>query len=535
MNEMIGKALAFVKKHLQYFVYGLSGIATVILAACLLTWMMKGKVEQVVQMKNATLVCENELATEYLVRQSFNPDGAELDIGSKRIPIEECQINADFSSAGDKTVRIIYQASEYLSYVAEFDCRVYFVRSLDIESYPNSIAVDGDSAVADEHFKMHAILAEKPETDVFGDVKAVDGGYRIELDENTYTYTLTEDLSTRGFYGISYYCGNVSASFSFYNAAGKSYIVESTKDIVKFQKSAPEALDDGQDGENVTDTPTEESAEGLTLIVTQKTPSYQTHGVGKSSGYYVYNDGETETEYAFSYELKDKEEAFGSSYVAEAFDGEKYSATVDGNTFVANRAEWQSAVVNGNIVDDNGFKVVIGSDDRILHFTYRAPELEEPTEPTDPTDTPDTDEPTEPTADDSTEPTEPETALPSLTLYICSYDMNPLLGTGNGYSYGVYIYTDRSGVSHKMSFYMQAWTWTYVPLSSTHSSDITADASVSDIVVNEALPDDDPNKYNSYTRGTLFAHVSFFERGEGVITDTFTAPEEEWLGAIMGL
>ncbi len=106
--------------------------------------------------------------------------------------------------------------------------------------------------------------------------------------------------------------------------------------------------------------------------------------------------------------------------------------------------------------------------------------------------------------------------------------MNPLLGTGNGYSRGLYVYTDGKGNSYSLTFYLQAWVWTYVPLSSSHG-DVFAEASVSDFV-----RDDDGN-YNTFRRGTMYADIRFFDRGSGFTSVHFFAVEELWLRALLNL
>ncbi len=527
MNAKVKKSLDFVKKYLQFFIYGSVGIATLVFALVFLNWALAGDAEKRIEVYSAAIVSDTDIATEYLVRQQFATDGLQLDIGSELIPIDRCSVNADFTSAGDKTVEIVYQQSEFVSYRATIDVHVIFVRAIEVETYPDVITVEDGVATEDDNFAMYVTLAEAPSTDAFGSVTPVDDGWRVKLSDGMYSENCIEDTTLKNFYNITYSCGNVSTKFSFYNAAGKSYITSSPRDVVLFTESTEAAQSD----EPAEDTEPQKSE--LALVVTKRSASYQENCTGVSSGAYIYkNASGEEVAYAFDYELKDKEQVLKSGKVEELFDGGKYSVTVDGHTFTAAADVWQSAVVNGMIVEDNGYQLVIGSDKRILEFTYDPPSSEQPKPEAKSAESGEPDagngggEPEQPA-----DPEPSQDPVPKLTLYVTEYDMNPLLGTGNGYSKGVYIYTDVAGNSYKLTFYLQAWTWTYVPLSSSHS-DINADMYVEDIIwdgINEE------GHWNSYFRGTLYAHVMTYVRGEGFVATDFSAPEEKWLGAIMGL
>ncbi len=494
---------AFIKKNLRdVVIFGTAAVVSVVLVAVLLAWTVQGDREREVQVRAATLVADS-LQTEYLVRQEFSAAGASLDIGGELIPIEQCGINADLSSAGKKTVEITYRKNDFVSYVAYVDISVLFVRSVEVESYPSSATVEDGKFAADDGLGMYATLSQLPQSDRFGTAEATEHGYKIRLDDGLYTTTCVRDTALDAYYTVSFFCGDVSTGFSFYNAAGKSYIVSSPKDIVKFDA-------DENDGG------------ALTLIVTDRAKSYQYDCNGSTSGYYVHRaaDG-TETELSFDYALTDvktasgateTEERFGSDGVAESFADGKYTVTVGGAAYTAPAALFQSAVVNGTIIDDGGYKLVVGSDKRILPFEYM-PKTPDTPEATGAADTADT-------------------ATPTLTLYVTEYDMNPTLGTGNGYSRGIYIFTDANGRSYKIKFYMQAWVWTFVPLSSSHG-DAYTEAKVSDIV---KMMDESGNwHYNTFRRGALYTDVNRHDRELGSVTDSFVAAEELWLGAIMGM
>lgn len=805
MNEKIANAVEFVKKHLQYFIYGLIGILTIVLVSVLLSWAIAGDKEAIVEVRSATLVSDGELPTEFLVNQKFAAEGASLDIGGELIPLDKCNINEGFSSsAGEKRVEITYQYTDFISYKAEHVVDVLFVRSVAIESYPRVVTVDESGAHTDGEFKMYATLAMRPATDAFGAVEETETGYKILLDESMYQTECAEDTTLKNFYTLSFFCGNIKTQFSFYNAAGKSFIVGSTKDVVSFtEKTAAQVQSDDEesDGEE------QQQKSALTLIVTDRADSYQDDCTGTTLGTYVYSkpDG-TETEYGFDFELTDTEELLRSADIEEGYEDGNYTVDVDGKRFTAAADVWQSAVVNGNIVDDHGYKLVVNDRDlRKLEFTQLTVQqvltattthmfgsMEAPvsltlevftdctwtlkiqygdlsfsdcilphqivkgvwsmadadhmvlTVPTSenysagfeeffarteaeltppaPDDEsgeseyidddvvihddktsivltltrdggvvkynatvvgkvpfkniaapipmkfnldsgviPSEGAPAEYTAigeymtlsgeavkSDSTSvsgsivcyndntwtlkvggadaergtwvidgskivltvarPDSPQTiddpapeplpdgivqdvidiaadgadgykfkttftyvkdgeeleftltagagqGIASLTLYATSYELNPLLGTGTGYSQGMYVYTNRFGVSFKIKFHMNAVIWTYVPNSSQYC-DIYSDATVSDVIYNGSAPlqivydewtDDSGyhrelnwnllynNKYDSFYRGELQTTVSCFDRGNGIVSESFHAPEELWLGALLGM
>lgn len=487
--------LNYVKRHLNLICYIAAGVLTAVIAISLIVWSVNGEKEQVATVLPAEIVCENGICTEYLVGQKFKTDGVFLNVGTEEnpelIPAENCTVNADFSSAGQKLVEIVYKADDFLSYRASVNAEVIFVRSMEIAAYPSNIEVESAGKItADDGFKMFATLAAKPKTDAFGEAEETENGYRIKLGEEDYTVSCVADSKVKNFYTATFYCGNVSSVFSFYNAAGRSFIVSSVKDVVPF---------------------TAEEGEGaaLTLIVTDKAASYQNDCTGTTKGYYVYSGGEGVEVLDFNYELTDKEELLKSEKVTESFAGNVYTAEVNGKTFKADAAIWQSAVVNGNIIDDHGFKLVVDSQKRVLNYSFVSQ------------------------TDSEGNKTEVEGAAPTLTLYTTEYDINPLLGTGNGFARGVYIFTDSNGYSYKLKFHMNAYVWTYVP-DSNGFNDILSDVTVDwDYVYNPSAPPD--MQYDSYYRGDLYARISVYSRGEGFKTVTLMAPEAEWLGAVMGM
>lgn len=78
---------------------------------------------------------------------------------------------------------------------------------------------------------------------------------------------------------------------------------------------------------------------------------------------------------------------------------------------------------------------------------------------------------------------------------------------------------------------MEAYVWTYVPLSGNYG-DAYALASCSDFVFNHAAPPD--LQYNSYYGGVMYVNVTVFDRGNGFVSDRFSNAES-WLKGCMGL
>lgn len=510
---------AFVKKYWQLLVYILAGIITVAIVVTMLIWVFQGDKATEVRVENAKLVYsgDGDMRSEYLVNQTFDVTDINLvteDENALTVPIsdENCTLTYDFSSGGEKTVTAVYKVDNYLSYSAAVKVNVLLVRSIVIESYPTYVAVNKDSgeAVADEKLSIYATLAEKPSTSVFGEVKETSGGYAVKLDESSYTVSCIGSSSLENYYDITYHCGSASTGFSFYNANGKSYKVTSSKDIVEFDSNAPEG-----DGTS------------LELVVTQRDDTYQTVCTGKTLGYYIYTDKDGNgEEIVFGYELEDKREVFWSSSVTETTSAsygtseQEYSVEYGGYTFTPDTTKWQSAVVNGQIIEDHEFLIVVDDvESRKLTLNYIT-----------------TDE-----WDRAVEGaiTDENAAKPTLTLYIADYSLDPKLGTGNGYSRGVYIYTTADGKrSYKLPFTLEAYTWTYVP-SSASSQDKSSAVYVDwDYTFNIAAGYEG---YDSYYIGNLYVRLSVFEgisestNTKGNIYQYFMATQENWLNPVINL
>ncbi len=412
MNKAIENVLGYVKKHLiAVIAYSIALIALLVTALCLLSWARSGDAERVVSVKGARLVALDKdnpptLAEEYIVGQQFDTHGWALAFDGKTVmlntddiyekyvekelakhddieagseqynallekltkegtkydgaikELEKVTVATEFGSAFEhKRVRITYKKSDYLSYMAEVDGRALYVRAVEVRSYPEYVDMSSGAPVIGEGFSVAAVLGNKPETDAFGEYEEVRGGWKINLTPAMYTVSVVSDDSLDGFYTMSLVCGDVSTEFSFYNAAEQSFVVSSKNNVVKYTTDAAD--------------------KALTLVVTERSEGYQLDCKGKSSGKYIYTRGENSTVYDFGYELDGKNEIFASeSAVDDGRDADGYTATVDGTAFRAQTDVWQGAVVNGIIVDDSGFRMVIDSDKRILRFDVISPSIE---------------------------------------------------------------------------------------------------------------------------------------------------------------
>ncbi len=506
-----------------FLAYVVFGALTLAASVTLLIWTISGEVERAVQTLPAQFVAEGEWQTEYLVGQQFNPEGISVEIdGGKKIPAAECSVSADFTAAGKRTVELSYKLNDYTVYVAREQVTVIAVRAIYVENYSTYLTPTESGFAPAEDFAAYAVLAGKPQTNAFSAAEQVANGYKIRLNEGDYRTSCKPNSSLPSFYTATLYCGTLTHEFHFYNAAERSFIVSSATSVVPYQNVAG-------------------GAEALHLVVTERAESYQIDCTGKTAGTYIYTaaDG-VQTSFPFAYELKEKEEIFSSRQqtntlvesTSTAEEGVRYEVSYGEKQFCVNADIFQNAVVGGRIYEDHGYKLVVGAKERILQLTYS---------PANKTDVKD------PAYDASaTEAILAEEGVPpTLTLYVTAYDMNPLLGTGNGWSRGVYIYTDRAGQSHKLPFYLQAWVWTFVPLSQ-NEGDAYDTVTVSDYVYNYEAPVD--LQYNSYYQGTFYASVSQFVRGEGVVNERFCATDEvdetgkevvtsesKWLRAILGM
>ncbi len=519
-KKILGKKFPFFISYIAF------AAITLIAGISLLAWTLSGEIERAVVTKQATIMVEGTWQEEYLVGQTFKTQGLSLNIGSEKKPriisIDDCTISADFSSAGEESVEISYKADEYTVYAATKSVNVLPVRGLYIENYSDYITLEGEKIIPSENFEGYAVLGKEPQTNAFGEVERVNEGWKIRLREDTYSSSCKQNASLPNFYTATIYCGSLSHSFNFFNAAEQSFVVGSINDIVTYKN----------DDEN--------SQAKMQLVVTDRDSGYQEDCTGETKGYYIYQNAEGEqSTLPFRYSLEEKAENLlsetqtaGLTESSATVEEELYYAVSYAEESFSVSAEiFQSAVVGGRIYEDHGYKLVVNAKERILHFDYTPVNTADPKDPL--------------YVAGSTEETEQEEGtIPTLTLYVTDYDMNPLLGTGNGWSKGVYIYTDRFGQSHKLTFYLQAWVWTYVPLSGNRT-DVYDEVTVSDFVYNYEAPDE--HKWNSYHQGTFYATVSQFIRGEGFVEERFSVAdaqdgngeevtsESKWLPAILGM
>lgn len=408
----------FLKKYTRHIAYGAFAVLTAILFIALIIWSALGAKGGEVIIHEVPLVLSEEVQTEYLVGQKFNPDGISLNIGSEKKPdlvsASECAIEANFTSGGHKRVAITYSPNDYTSYVGYLDTTVYFVRGIKVVTPPTDVTVNEDGTfTCDEDFNIVAYLNEQPEdTDIF----AAEADGSIRLTPDMYTARAVESKQVAGFYTASVYCGNLTYNFNFFNGAGKTFMVAAERNVIPF--------------ENVDET----SNAGLTLVVTDAPDTYQHESVGQTEGYYIYTS-ETGAQYVypFSYELTETKEIFSSENFKETHSGDSYTVSYSGKTFTVSANVWQSGVVNGEIVQDGNFLFVVETQQRIVEFDYLGTATGQ---------------------------------APTLKVYVTYYYFN--MSTGSGVSTGFYLFTDRDGTKYKLPFYFQTWVWDYVPLSFQH-------------------------------------------------------------------
>lgn len=411
-------------KNLYYIIFA---VATAIIFVSMIIWSSLGVSAGEVKIYEVPLVLAEDVQTEYLVGQSFNPEGISLNIGKESKPelidASECTIDADFSSGGNKRVAINWSPNETTSYIGYLNVYVYFVRGLEVAVMPSSITVAEDGTfTCDEDFEVHAYLTSMPKnTEKFA--PADEDGSSILLTPDMYTAKAVESKQTPGCYTGSIYCGNLTYSFNFYNDAERTFLISSERSVVMFENSD------------------ESSAESLTLIVTDAPDSYQHTGVGKTVGSYIYTDADGDKSVLdFAYEMTETEEIFSSEGLGESHEDDIYTVEYEGNTFNASANIFQSAVVNGIIVDDGGQLFVVGSRDRICDFRYIPTESYQEGDP-----------------------------VPELKVYVTYYVFT--MDNGSGVAEGFYLYTDLYGNKYRIPFFMQTWVWDIVPLSATKNTD----------------------------------------------------------------
>jgi hypothetical protein len=377
-------------------------------------------------------------------------------------------VSADFSGAGNKRVSVTYQVNANLSYVGYLDVKVYFVRGLKVVEQPTSITVNADgSFVADDGFEIHAELSGMP-SDTATFVPVTNEQNVVKLTSDLYTTSTVASVNIDGYYMASIYCGNVSYGFNFYNVANKTFLVESEKNVVFFENSD------------------QNSNSKLQLIVTNQSETYSHDSKGSTDGYYVYTDGAGESKISdFKYTLSETAEQFNSttgvnSLSSETKDGfGNYAVTYNGENFSVASNLRQSAVVNGIIYNeinkdgnkDGQFNLVIDSDARRLSLTNLT--------------------------DGATE---------TLTLYVTNYSFD--MSSGSGVSEGFYVFTDANDEKYKAKFFMQTWSWDYVPLSST-KGEASSNSKVGDWL---------GAKY----QGPLYVDFSVYSRTSGWTKSSFT-------------
>lgn len=459
-------------KNLSAIVYAVFGVITLAIFLPLFVWSFFGRESTDVEILEAEVLLAENVRREYLVGETFSTEGISLNVGTRENPqivqVSECEVDADLSAAGNRKVTLTYAPNQYTNYVGSYNIKVYFVRNLYAAMQPETVTVNADGTFStDEGFELCAELDSVPgPSSGFERVSGAGKESVIRLTPSLYSTKAVESVSVEGYYAASVFCGNLTYSFNFFHSATRTFLVQSEKNVVIYENM---------------DT---SSSASLKLIVTQTSESYQSDCTGESAGYYVYTaeDG-AESIYDFRYELTEAEELFKSPVSAggianENKENERYSVRCCGDSFTVRTDLWESAVVNGVVYTDGEYKLVVDSEARILELTNCG-----------------------------------EAGKETLTLYISDYTFD--MSTGSGISKGFYIYTDENGAKQKFRFFMQTWTWTYVPLSARYA-DAYAEGYIGDYMHNSEKPE-----VSNYT-GPMFADVHVYTRENGWQNIQFT-------------
>ena len=386
----------------SFCAYLLFGVTTFIVFTSLFIWSLLGGGVGETEILPAFLEREEGFRTDYLVGETFRTEGLKMNIGSQKkpkyVPLSDCVVSADFSSAGNKQAIVSYEESEYKKYVATLDVHVCFVRALTVRCVPSSIEVSDGKMTTSDDFLITATLGETP-PEVFSPYGS--GGNEIVLTEDIYSVNVRSDPAIEGYYESEISCGKLRANLNFYNAAGRTFIVGSQKDIVFYE--------------------TREGEGNLSLVVTEKSETYY-RSQGDTRGYYIYRNGEREEVVDFAYSLTATEEIFSSEGVAESVLQGGYEAIYAGERFFVGAALFQSSVVGGTVYTDGGYKIVTEGVSRVATVS--------------------------------------SASGATLTLYVTK---SSFATTGYGDAFGYYVFTDRYGVSYKFDFICHSFGWEYVP------------------------------------------------------------------------
>lgn len=464
------KIFNWIKNNVSTCIYSLCGLITLGSTIGLVTWSIQGEQLGDVNIIEKEVITNEKTQIEYLVGQKVNTNELYLNIGTEDNPqlikASDCEITSNFKSAGHKEVTLTYSVDKNNAYQGKMDVYVHFVRNIIINKMPNEIIANEENKTfsTDESFSISAEISSLPKTNYFTLEETNDDSIKIKLTNDMYSTSIAESVNIDNFYSANIYCGNLTYNFNFYNEANKTFLVDSEKDVVFFEN-----LDSN-------------SSASLKLVITERDDSYQTECVGQTKGYYVYvDDNNQKTVLDFNFELTETSENYSSKDVKETKNESEdyYLVEYLNNSFKVQTNLWQSAVVNGLIYNDQGYKLVADSNSRLLDLTY----LDENNLGDNPT----------------------------LKLYVSTYTFSS--STGSGISQGFYIYDDGTGKTYKFHFYLQTWTWDHVPLSVNHNDQ--GEVSISDYLTTQ------------YS-GSLVTEIRVFIRGKGTVTHKFTASFDEW-------
>lgn len=318
----------------QTYIYGSFGLATVICFASLLTWAASGTAGKTLIEKEGEITLSSEVRREYLVNETLDTMGLSFYVDDEEISLNNCKIEYDFTSAGDKVVSVSYEEDKYI-YRAYYDVEVFAVRHLDVRDKTISLKRDGNwdfsNLVVWAELSGAPTEFEKP--DAFPDINDT----VIILNENQYTAEITE-TNIPEYYNVIIRAGHAAYPFGF--TTGNYPQVNSTDRIYQLTNASG-------------------TTETLTLFVTYSSSNFAPPtGVGQINvtGTYVFRDiYGTRTDYGFKYTLNGWDSIFDSAsynqglsdYKGYEADWDAFRVEVKGLTFYAPGTSWHKAVLGG--------------------------------------------------------------------------------------------------------------------------------------------------------------------------------------------
>lgn len=267
---------------------------------------------------------------EYLVNETIDLTNVSLKVNDRYVSATDCEVEYDFSNAGDKVVTLSY-SEENKIYQGYYQVKSFMVRHLDIRKKDITIKPDGtydtSSFVVWAELNAPSIEFKKPEEYPY--VKDT----VIILDEKYYTLEI-EEAARKGYYNGHVKVGYLDSAFSFITNTDDPK-VDSTDRIL----------------EMINDSNTEDK---LTLFVQTNSNNFVapngSNKIDVTGTYLLETTDGNKKEYKFNYSLDGWTSSFKSSSNNEGLvdkqDGDNFVVTVNNLTFHANGPAWRKAILN---------------------------------------------------------------------------------------------------------------------------------------------------------------------------------------------